>query len=67
MKGRFTEKITSPTSYEFKFEASVDGSEYMTFLEGKATKTGAAAGSKGAEKPAGKISASTEGGKTPKK
>ena len=57
MKGRFTEKITSPTSYDFKFEASMDGGDYATVVEGKATKTGAAAEAK----PAG-----AEASKTPK-
>lgn len=46
MKGRFTEKITSPTSYEFKFEVSMDGGEFTNILEGKATKTGGPAGPK---------------------
>jgi hypothetical protein len=43
MKGRYTEKITSPTSYDYKYEASIDGGEYMTIMEGRATKTGATA------------------------
>ena len=49
MKGRFIEKITSPTSYDMKFEMSVDGGEYVTVMEAKATKAGAAAkaGTKG--------------------
>lgn len=49
MKGRFIEKITSPTSYDIKFEASVDGGEYVTVMEAKATKAGASAkaGAKG--------------------
>ena len=38
MRGRFTEKILSPTSYTFKFEASVDGAAWMTIVEGKLTK-----------------------------
>jgi Protein of unknown function (DUF1579) len=42
VKGRFTEKITSPTSYEIKFEASVDGGPFATVMEAKATKAGAA-------------------------
>jgi hypothetical protein len=42
VKGRFVEKITSPTSYDIKFEASVDGGEYATVMEAKATKAGAA-------------------------
>jgi len=53
MKGRFTEKITSPTSYDFKFEASMDGGEYATMMEGKATRGAAATGAKPAAKPAG--------------
>ena len=47
MNGRYTEKITSPTSYDFKFESSEDGGKtYSTFLEGKATRTAGPAGSK---------------------
>jgi hypothetical protein len=39
MTGRYTEKVTSPTSYDFKFEASTDGGKtWSTFLEGKSTK-----------------------------
>jgi len=38
MKGRFTEKILSPTSYTMKFELSQDGKQWMTAMEGKATK-----------------------------
>ena len=38
MKGRFTEKILSPTSYTMKFELSQDGTNWMTAMEGKATK-----------------------------
>ncbi len=37
-KGRFTEKILSPTSYNFKFEMSSDGKTWNTMLDGKATK-----------------------------
>jgi len=37
-KGRFTEKILSPTSYTFKFEMSSDGTKWDTAMEGKATK-----------------------------
>ena len=65
VKGRFTMKIASPTSYTFKFEASMDGGDYATVMEGKATKMGgaAASGNKGsgtgsssgaAKKPTGK-------------
>jgi uncharacterized protein DUF1579 len=44
MNGRYTEKINSPTSYDFKFEASTDGGKtWATFLEGKSTKVGTAA------------------------
>ena len=55
MKGRFTEKMTSPTSYDFKFEMSMEGSPFETVMEGKATKVGGAAAAKpaaGAKTPA---------------
>ena len=38
MKGRFTMKVLSPTSYTMKFELSPDGTNWMTAMEGKATK-----------------------------
>jgi len=38
VKGRFTMKIISPTSYSFTFEMSQDGSKWTTFMDGKATK-----------------------------
>lgn len=38
MKGRFTMKIVSPTSYNFTFEMSDDGTKWMTVMDGKATK-----------------------------
>jgi hypothetical protein len=38
MKGRFTMKVLSPTSYTMKFELSQDGTSWMTAMEGKATK-----------------------------
>jgi len=61
MNGRYTEKIISPTAYEFKFEASTDGGKtWATFLEGKATKVGTAgaAGKPGASaKPTASASA----------
>jgi hypothetical protein len=38
MKGRFTMKVLSPTSYTMKFELSQDGTNWMTAMEGKATK-----------------------------
>jgi hypothetical protein len=68
MKGRFTEKIGSPTSYDYKFEASIDGGDYTTFMEGKATKTGAEAAAKpaGAKAPAAKPSAADSAAKPPK-
>ncbi|HEY7401944.1 MAG TPA: DUF1579 family protein [Candidatus Angelobacter sp.] len=50
MKGRFTEKVTSPTSYDFKFEASMDGGPFQTLMEGKATRTSAAASSAKSDK-----------------
>jgi|SRR5579864_1747009 len=37
-KGRFTVKILSPTSYSFKFELASKGSDFITLVEGKATK-----------------------------
>jgi hypothetical protein len=38
MKGRFTVKITSSTSYNFTFEMSQDGTKWTTVMDGKATK-----------------------------
>jgi len=38
MKGRFTEKVLSPTSYSMKLELSPDGTTWMTAMEGMATK-----------------------------
>ena len=38
MKGRFTMKVLSSTSYTMKFELSQDGTNWMTGMEGKATK-----------------------------
>jgi hypothetical protein len=38
MKGRFTMKMTSPTSYTFTFEMSEDGTKWNTVMDGKATK-----------------------------
>jgi hypothetical protein len=38
MKGRFSMKITSPTTYNFTFEMSPDGKSWSTVMEGKATK-----------------------------
>ena len=38
IKGRFTMKITSPTSYNFTYEISSDGAKWTTVLDGKATK-----------------------------
>ena len=38
MKGRFTMKILSPTSYSTKFEISPDGTSWNTGMEGKAIK-----------------------------
>ena len=39
MKGRYSVKVLSPTSYTFKFELSPDGTNWSTIMEGKATKT----------------------------
>ena len=38
MKGRYTMKVLSPTSYTMKFELSPDGTKWMTVMEGKADK-----------------------------
>jgi len=38
MKGRFTMKVLSPTSYSMKYELSQDSTNWMTGMEGKATK-----------------------------
>jgi hypothetical protein len=38
MKGRFTMKMLSATSYSFKFEMSQDGVKWTTAMDGKATK-----------------------------
>ncbi len=38
IKQRLTLKILSTTSYTMKFEISIDGTTWMTFMEGKATK-----------------------------
>jgi hypothetical protein len=38
MKGRFTMKITSATSYNFMFEMSPDGTKWSTVMDGKASK-----------------------------
>lgn len=38
MKGRYTMKVLSPTSYTMKFEVSPDGKQWTTGMEGKATK-----------------------------
>jgi hypothetical protein len=38
LQGRFTMKVLSPTSYTMKFELSPDGKQWVTGMEGKATK-----------------------------
>lgn len=38
MKGRFTIKMTSATSYSFVYDMSQDGSKWSTVMDGKATK-----------------------------
>ncbi|MBZ5685828.1 MAG: DUF1579 domain-containing protein [Acidobacteriia bacterium] len=38
MKGRFTMKVNSPTSYNFSYEVSQDGTKWTTAMDGKATK-----------------------------
>ncbi len=39
MKGRFTMEITSPTTYNFAFDVSQDGTKWTTIMNGKATKS----------------------------
>jgi Protein of unknown function (DUF1579) len=38
IKQKMTMKILTPTSYTMKFEISMDGTNWMTFMEGKANK-----------------------------
>jgi len=38
MKGRFKMKILSPTSYNFSYEMSQDGTNWTLIMDGKATK-----------------------------
>jgi hypothetical protein len=38
MKGRFTIKVTSTSSYNFTFEMSQDGTKWGTVMDGKASK-----------------------------
>ena len=38
IKQKMTIKVLSPTSYSLKFEISIDGTNWMPFMEGKATK-----------------------------
>jgi hypothetical protein len=38
VKGRFTMKMTSSTSYDFSFEMSQDGTKWSTVMDGKASK-----------------------------
>jgi hypothetical protein len=38
VKQKMTMKVLSPTSYSLKFEVSLDGTTWMTFMDAKATK-----------------------------
>jgi hypothetical protein len=38
VKKKMTMKVLSPSSYSVKLEISIDGTNWMTFMEGKATK-----------------------------
>jgi hypothetical protein len=38
IKGRYTVKQLSPTSYAFKYEMQPPGAEWATVMEGKGTK-----------------------------
>ena len=39
MKGRYTIRMTSSTSYNFTFEMSQDGAKWILLMDGKASKT----------------------------
>lgn len=39
LKGKFTMKILSPTSYDFSYAVSQDGTQWNTVMDGKATKS----------------------------
>lgn len=39
VKGKFTMKMASPTSYTFTYEMSPDGAKWTTVMDGKATKS----------------------------
>jgi hypothetical protein len=39
VKGRFTMKFTSPTSYNFTYDMSKDGTKWETVMDGKASKS----------------------------
>lgn len=38
IKQKMILKVLTPSSYTMKFEVSPDGTNWMTFMEGKATK-----------------------------
>ena len=38
IKQKMTIKVLTPASYSMKFELSMDGTSWMTFMDGKATK-----------------------------
>ena len=38
IKQKMTMKVLTPASYSLKFEVSIDGTNWMTFMDGKATK-----------------------------
>jgi len=38
VKGRFNVRMTSPASYDFSYEVSLDGTTWNTIMDGKATK-----------------------------
>jgi hypothetical protein len=39
LKGRYTARVLSPTSYAVKFELSPDGKNWSTVMEGQTTKS----------------------------
>jgi len=51
MKGRYTEKVLSPTQYSYKFEMSSDGTNWNLIMDGKDTKAAAKTEAKATAKP----------------
>jgi hypothetical protein len=53
-QSRYTIVVTSPKTYDFRWESSPDGSKWSTLFEGKATRTAVARGTgRSSRKPSG--------------